>query len=494
MPALLFVCLLLFLTMRHPDSLPAQPNDSARDAAASSDKTSAPRPSKPPAPFLSLRDAIERGLAEHPLIERARAASKSAAAETKQTKGRQYPWLEASIAGGAGSIRVLSSDGANIHATGDLAEDFINRSGFHQRGGGRGFALAGALPKYNQNMTTGGLILNQLITDFGKTAHRILANQATETATEKEILTNRALVILNVQQAYLTCLMQQRLLDIAAENLEKRTLIRDQIQTLYKHQLKSKLDLDLVTVEVRNAELALIKARNDLAQAFAALNNAMGIEGPDRYNLAQITVVTEPSPAVAALVEGGLQNRPELLGGRDRLLANQELLQAIKALNFGEISAVGTLGITKYGDVHDSGIPQDGVAPLWGFGVTARLPLFTGFKIQNQIVEAGHRKGETEQELQSLANEVILQVIRASLSQTTAAEQITLEQERAAFAKEAVNLAQARYKLGLSSIVEVVQATTALFDAESRLAEAQYVYKKSQALVAYASGQDYRKY
>ncbi len=497
MPAVLFVCLLL-LAMWHPNPAPAQPNDSAPNPASSSGKTPVPQPAPSPAPFLSLRDAIGTGLEQHPLIERAKATSKSAAAETKQDQGRQYPWLEASVAGGTGSIRVLGSDGANIHATGDLGSDFLrslrNRAELHQYGGGRGYALAGALPKHNQNMTTGGLLLNQLITDFGSTAHHILASKATETATEKDILTHKALIILNVHQAYLTCLMQQRLVEIATENLEKRRLIRDQVQALYKHQLKSKLDLDLVTVQVKNAELALIKAQNDLAEAFASLNNAMGVEGSSRYELEKISLATASPPAMDQLVEEGLKNRPELLGGQHRLTATQELLQEVKALNFGEISAVGTIGITKYGDVHDGSIPQDGVAPLWGFGVSARLPLFTGFKIQNQIVEAGHRKGEAEQEIQNLANEVILQVIRASLNQTTAAEQITLEQERVAFAKEAVSLAQERYKLGLSSIVEVVRAATALFDAESRLAEAQYVYKKSQALVAYAAGQDYLKY
>jgi outer membrane protein len=449
---------------------------------------------KPAGSFLSLSEAIRVGVTQHPLLERSRYAFLAAGAATKQTQGELYPWLEASAAGGAGSIRVLSSDGATIHATGELPEAPRNRSGFHQHGGGRGFALAGALPKHNMNMATGGLILNQLITDFGTTAHRILASQATEAATEKEILTNKALVILNVQQAYLTCLMQQRFVEIARDTVEKRKVIRDQVQTLYKRQLKSKLDLELVSVELRNAELALIKAQNDLTQAFASLNNAMGVEGPARYELETVSVAAGAPPVMEALVEEGLKNRPELLGGKDRLLATQELLKAVKALNFGEISAVATIGITKYGDVHDSGIPKDGVAPLWGAAATARLPIFTGFRIQNQVAEAGHRQGEAEQELQNLVNEVVLQVIRASLSQTTAAEQIALEQERVTFAKEAVNLAQERYKLGLSSIVEVVRALTALFDAESRLAEAQYVYKKSQAVVAYAAGQDYLKY
>lgn len=495
MAGVLCVCWLLALALWPPSLAMAQPDGSAGRTAAQADEAKASMASRSAPPALGLSDAITIGLARHPLIERARASSRSAAAETKQSIGRLYPWLEASLAGSAGSLRVRSSDGANIHATGDLASGFLrNRAGLHQHGGGRGFALAGALPQHNQNMGTAGLILNQLITDFGQTAHRILANRSTEAATEKDILTNKALVILNVQQAYWTCLMQQRFVDIAAENVEKRKAIRDQIQTLYKHQLKSKLDLDLMAVEVGNAELALIKARNDLAQSFAALNHAMGIEGLDRYALTPIALMQESAPAVAELVEEGLQHRPELMGGQDRVQASQELLRAVQALHFGEISAVGALGITQYGTVHDGGIPSDGVASLWGFGVTARLPLFTGYKIQNQIAEASHRTGEAEQELQSLANEVTLQVVKASLGQITTAEQIALERERVAFAKEAVALAQARYKLGLSSIVEVIRSATALFDAESRLAEAQYVYKKSQALVAYAAGQDYRKY
>lgn len=337
-------------------------------------------------------------------------------------------------------------------------------------------------------------MLNQLITDFGYTAHRILANEANEAASEKEILTNKAFVILNVQKAYLDCLLQKSLGTIAAETIKQRKVVRDQVQALYKHQLKSKLDLDLMSVEVSNAELSLIKAQSDLKQAFARLNNAMGIDGPDRYELEQIPIRVAPSPDIETLVTAGLNERPELLGNRDRLVASEEFLKAVKALDFGSLSAVGSIGITKYGDVHDSGIPSDGVAPFWGYGATVKFPIFTGFRIQNQIKEASHHKGETEEELQSLANEIVLQIVRAYLTKITNAEQIVLEQERVTFAKEALLLAQERYRLGLSPIVDVVRATAILFEAESRLAEARYIYKTSESVVAYATGQEYKRF
>jgi len=456
----------LDISLAQPNS-PADPNEAATTRPVST----------PDGSLLKLDEAIRRGIAQHPLIERSRASYMIARALTKQTQGELYPWLEASVAESSGSLRIVTSDGKIVHDR-----------------GGHGFDPGGALAHHNQNMVTGGLLLNQLITDFGFTAHRILATEANEAAGEKEILTNKAFVILNVQKAYLNCLLQKNLVAIAAETVKQRRAIRDQVQALHKHQLKSKVDLDLVSVEVSNAELSLIRAQNDLKQSFAALNNAMGVDGPDRYELEQIPIQITPSPAIETLVTTGLNDRPELLGNRDRLVASEELLKAVKALNFGSLSGVGSIGITKYGTVHDSGIPSDGLAPFWGVGATMKFPLFTGFRIQNQIKEASHRKGETEEEIQNLANEILLQIVRAYLTRTTNAEQIVLEQERVNFAKEALALAQERYRLGLNPIVEVVRATAALFESESRLAEARYIYKTSESVVAYATGQDYKRF
>lgn len=451
----------------------AQPEVSTRLAEDSTTRQTR----KPAGSFLSLDEAIRISLANHPQIERFRYTALIAKALAKQTQGERYPWLEASVAESSGSLRIVTTDGKTIHDR-----------------GGHGFDPGGALPKHNQNMLTGGLILNQLITDFGYTAHRILASQATQAASEKDVLIQKALVILHVRQAYLNTLLQQRLAKVAAETLKRRKAIRDQVQALYQHQLKSKVDLDLVQVEVSNAELALIQAQNEVKQQFAVLNNAMGLEGAEEYQLEDIPVAVSSAPLLETLVADGLKNRPELLGGRDRIQATDELLRAVKALNLGSLTAIGTIGVTKYWDVHESGIHDNQVAPFWGVGATLRFPLFTGFKIKNQVIEAGHHKGEAEQELQQLANEVILQVIRAYLAETTNAEQIRLEQERVGLAREALQLAQGRYRIGLSPIIEVVQATTALFEAESRLAQAQYIYKTSEAAVAYASGQDYQRY
>lgn len=446
---------------------------SAQSASAPAGRLEGPSPGT----VLTYAQAIRISLDRHPSLEQSRYAFQAEQAITKQIKGDQYPWLEASVAGSSGSLRIVTSDGRTIHDR-----------------GGHGFDPGGALAKHNQNMLTGGLLVNQLITDFGYTAHRILASEATQAASEKMMLTKKAMVILNVQKAYLNCLLQQNLIRVTEETLTRRRTVRDQVEALYRNQLRSKVDLDLIQVETSNAELALIRAKNDLSNNFALLNNTMGIKGPERYELEAVPVATSPLPDLETLVADGLQHRPELLGSRAKIHATEEILKAVTALNFGSLSAVGSLGVTKYWDAHDGGIQNDQVAPFWGVGATARLPLFTGFKIQNQIAEAGHLRGEAEYELQELLNEVVLQVVRGYLTQITNAEQIVLERERVSYAKEALALAQERYRIGLSPILDVIRATAATFEAESRLAEAQHIYKISEVVVAYATGQDYQRY
>jgi outer membrane protein len=194
------------------------------------------------------------------------------------------------------------------------------------------------------------------------------------------------------------------------------------------------------------------------------------------------------------LVTHGLQNRPELLEGRHKLQASEELLTAVRSLHYGSVSGVGVLAVSKFWDVHDGGLHNNEVAPFWGLGATGRLPLFAGFKIQQQVREAEALKGEAEEDLRDIANDVVMQVIRAYLAVTSNAEQVGLEEERVKVAREALQLAQDRYRLGLSSIIDVIQATTMLYEAEARLAESQALYRISQSAVAYAAGQDYRRY
>jgi outer membrane protein len=415
---------------------------------------------------LSFEDAVRLGLERHPLLKISEHDVAQAEAGTRQIEAANYPRVTGVFANSAGDTRVLANLG-----------------------------ISGSLPKPTNYLTTPGLRVDLLVTDFGHTAHKILAGKALTASAQKNVLTTKAVVILNIQQAYLNALKQQRLVDIAREVLTERELIRAQTHSLYRHQLRSKLDSDFASVEVNRAEVALIKSQNNLKTALADLDYAMGQQGPREYVLESVPLDMKELPPIQQLFEDALTKRPELLGSTDRLHASEEAVKAARALNFGSVTAIGTTGYTWWGheerpsgrDVNNPGAKQG----WWGAGGTSSFPLYTGGRIQGQIEEAEARKGEMEANARIITNDVILQVTRAYVSNRTAAEQIKVDEERVGLAREALTLARARYKNNLGSILDVTTATMDLLQAEVGLAESQYNYRLSEAAVAYATGTAY---
>jgi outer membrane protein len=424
---------------------------------------------KPSAPRLGWEEAVRTGLDRNPMIQVAQHEFLASNTVTKQIESAYYPQVTGVFANSGGNTRVLANLG-----------------------------ISGSLPKPTLYLTTPGLRVDLLITDFGHTAHKVLANEALTASAEKRIFTAKAVVILNVQQAYLTCLKHQKLVDIAKQVITTRELIRTQAEALYRHKLRSKLDLDFASVDVDRAKLNLIKAQKDLKVCFTTLNDAMGIQSSNAYLLEDRIIEVKPSPPIESLFEQALAQRPELLGSQDRLQATEEALKAAKALRFGDIKALGTLAYSWWSreEYEASGAVKNPGKQLgwWGAAVASSFPLFTGGRIQAQIEEADARKSETRADTRSIANDLLLQVAQAYFTQSTAEQQIKIARARVAHAREAMSLAQERYKANLASILDVTTATTNLLNAEGSEAEAHYTYQTSDVALGYAIGNEYRQY
>ncbi len=439
-----------------------------QDIAAPPSKDMPDRVPQTKGAYLGYENAIRIGLEQHPTLRRAKETAMAADAVTEQAKSKFYPELNAYAIQTGGTIRPLSA-----------------------------FNIAGAQNKPTSYVESAGFRADQLIYDFGQTAHRILAERAGQEAAEKDIFTHKALVILRVQQAYIHCLRQKRLIEIAEETVRERGVLRDQIALLQKRELKSKLDLDLISVELKNAEVQLVQAKNELRAAFARLNNAMGVRGPEDYTLEDVPASAILSGTLETLIQRALEERPELLSTTNRIRQADEKLSSAQALNLPTISTLGMYGVIHFSDAptNQYGGAHPGQTNLWwGAGATISVPLFTGFLIENRTAEARQQKYKAEQKKIDLSNRIALEVTDAYVTLQTAQQQIKVEEKEVESARSALTLAKERYRLGLASIVDVTMATTALLLAEVRLSEAQYAVQTTTAAVAYATGQAFQNY
>lgn len=404
--------------------------------------------------FLGLRQAVEIALHRHPVIHEGSANLKAATARTEQTRSLYLPQIYANANSASGSGRINPR-----------------------------FLVGGGLLQPNLSSYTAGVIANQRIYDFGYTKDLVESSKLSEQALGQDVTARQAFTVLNVERAYFNSLKRRRIVQIAEETVRERGAIKSQIEALYRQQLKSKLDLNLVQVELTNAESLLVKARNDLKASFADLNRAIGFVGREDYVLEDLSVAPRSQRTLESLITDSLSH-PELQRAKGLTASAEARVEAMKKQFLPTVSAIASAG--EY-DTFDSNRDVK-TGGWWSAGAMVSMPLFTGFLIENQVREARAQQDAAAAGTTHIEQALTQQVTNAYLDTVTFIQQIKLAQEQVKTAQEALQLAKQRYKLGLGSVVEVTQSEVALTAAQTRLAEAQYDYKIAEVTLAYAAG------
>lgn len=405
--------------------------------------------------FLGLQQAIDTSLQHHPILQEAGAGLLASSARTDQARSLYYPQVYANADGAAGSGRINP----------------------------RFVTPAGGLLQPNLSQYTAGLLASQRLYDFGYTSNLVESFQYGERAQEQDVSARRALVVVTVQRSYLNSLKRQRLVRIAEETVRERGIIVSQIDTLYRQQLKSKLDLNLVRVELVNAESLLVRSRNDLKSSFAELNRAMGVQGSEDYTLEDVAIDIRAQRTLEELITDSLAH-PELKRAKEQTASAEARKRAMKSQYLPTVSAIASGG---YYDTFDTS-RNVATGGWWAAGGLVSMPIFTGGLIENQVKEASAQQAAATAQGLNIEQALTQQVTNAYLDTITFAQQIKLAEEQVKTAQEALNLAKQRYKLGLGSVVEVTQSEVAVTLAQTKLADAQYDYKIAEVTLAYAAG------
>ncbi len=116
------------------------------------------------------------------------------------------------------------------------------------------------------------------------------------------------------------------------------------------------------------------------------------------------------------------------------------------------------------------------------------IPLFNGFLYSSEAKEANFRAQADAQRTRNLRNQIVRDVRTAWLQANTAYQRIAVTAELVEQANMALKLAETRYQLGLSSIVELTQAQLQQTSAAIDNVNAQYEYRLALAALGYQVG------
>jgi outer membrane protein len=327
-----------------------------------------------------------------------------------------------------------------------------------------------------------GAAVSQLITDFGRTQNLVANSVFQGKAQDQNAIATQQQIVLAVDEAFYNTLETKALLHVAEETVKARQDLVDQVQALTNAKLKSDVDLSFSKVDFARAKLLLLESQNSYEASLSTLSAILGY--PDRQDFAPVeppSQNTPPAVDAAPLIQQALNQRPEVRALEDEVTAATKFGKAEHDLWWPTVSANGAVGAAP--------IRNDNITNWYGAaGVNINIPVFNGFLFNARAKSADLDTEVKRKRLQDLQNNIARDVRNTWLDTEKAYERLSVTQQLREQAQLALELSQARYKLGLATIVELSQAELQKTEADIDDTDARYQYAVSQILLAYQMG------
>ena len=250
------------------------------------------------------------------------------------------------------------------------------------------------------------------------------------------------------------------------------------------NKLKSNLDLSFADVSLSQGKLLALDAQNNADSTMATLDAVLGMDHQVTYELIDDGADIQHPPAdIDKLLEDSLKQRPDLQATQYSQQAALKFSKAQRDQLLPSIAASGTVGIIPIR-------PAQYYTTNWwgGIGVNINIPVFNGFLYSAQAKEASLRAQAAIEQTRDLKDRIARDVRTAWLAANTSYQRVAVTAELLKQADLGLKLAQTRYQMGLSSIVELSQAEYQQTDAAIGNVNAQYQYRLALATLNYQIG------
>jgi outer membrane protein len=405
--------------------------------------------------LLTLQDAEALALKNHPQVQAAQHAVAAQGQRVVESRAAYYP-----------DIYGLAT-GSEANRDGRIGAGYLSTSSLFNRFGD-------------------GIQIDQLITDSGRTPNLVAQSRLLRNAADQTLQATRYDVLMAVNRAYFGVLQSQATVKVAQETIAARQLLVDQVTALANNKLRSELDVSFADVSRSEAQLLLIRAQDAVQRTFAELTRTLGSQQNAAYRLSEEPLPPSPATNVEDLVAQALQNRPELAGLRLSRDAAYRLEQAERDLSRPTVSFVAVAGYMPY--IDQITLPRAIPGEYEGAAVNVSVPIFNGHLFSARREEAHERALESDQRVRDLEDSIARDVRAAWASSVTAYQELDVTAQMVREASLGMSLAQGRYDIGLSSIVELTQAQLNLTSAEIENLSAKYGYQAQYAELQYAIG------
>lgn len=399
---------------------------------------------------LTLKDAVRHTLETNPTVG-ALAASKSATDyQLRQAQGRRLPTLEA--LGDVGSQRVIRQT---------LSQDFeVNRKWRNRES---------MLLTVRQTLFQGWDIAN----DIYKSAARV-------DAAALRVLESSESLALQAIEAYIDVRRNFEIVNVARENVRRHQEILDLVKARNEGGKAPISEVDQTVERLAAAEAIIAQIQQSLLDAKAKFRRVIGLE-PGRTH----SVGYPPGIILnrRAAIDRGIASHPSIKAAEaDADVAEFEFKQS-KSGYFPTISLEGSAG-WDYNVDGTEGRDDDLVGKL-----VLSWSLFEGLIKVNRRRELAERWTQAQLQRDVRVREIIELIDRAQGAFETGKDRVSSFEEQVAANKKVVATYFEEYELSKRSLLDLLDAESAMFNSQFQLTSVRSVHLFSAYQLLAATGQ-----
>jgi outer membrane protein TolC len=305
---------------------------------------------------------------------------------------------------------------------------------------------------------------------------------------ETEVKLAKLDLALRVKVAYFDILISDTAVDVAEKDVAARKSNADVVRSFYKVGMKPINELLQAEVEWANAQQALVRTQNGARLARSAFNKILSrpINAPVEVK------VPEPlwEPVTGELDEyigKALANRPEMrlininLGQADQQIRLEKSKYYPEVSFVGDYEKAGNTPDVSGSDFHQARFPTATVLLTWTF--------WEWGKTRYAVKEQESFKRQLMDTKVGIENDISLEVREALLALDTAEKNIPTTQTAVKQGEENLRVEEERYKAQVTTITEVLLATTRLTQARVNYFGALYNHNVARAQLLRALGE-----
>ncbi|THB63984.1 MAG: TolC family protein [Gammaproteobacteria bacterium] len=331
----------------------------------------------------------------------------------------------------------------------------------------------------NRQVATLGLNARYILYSGGAVENSIKSAEENYAATGDSISIWKSKLKLAVGEIYINILRAEKLLSVAQSHIEGLQSHYGDVQALRKQGMASKSDQLTVEVALANARQKKLQIENNLQQAFAALNYRLGKPQDKQYKLQQLQFA-ESATGLNEYIKKAVAERVEI----------EQLEKVGRGINYNAdvvaASAKPNLFVgADYGYQENDYVEHEG---RFSVSVGVSWKLFDGNQAKLKKAALLKKSMAVNDRIADVKNAIALEVRSAWLQKQDCRKRIEVTESAIELAQENLKNLRIKYKAGVATPSEVLDAETQLEESKTNYFNAVFDANLAELRLQYAVG------